>query len=112
MIEKKRDLDKIHQSKALNLFGDVNNKIVVLVDDVITSGGTLINAAQLCLDRGAKRVLAAVTHHDFNSDAVNSLQNSAIEKLYTTNTIELKNKQVFPKLIEVSVAGLIGREIQ
>jgi len=103
VIEKKRDLNKIHQSTAIDLYGNVKNKTVVLVDDVVTSGGTLINAANLCLERGAKEVLVAVTHHDFTDQSTIKLQQSSITKIFTTNTIALKTFQKIPKLTVVSV---------
>lgn len=112
VIEKRRRLDKIHQSQALALYGDVKNKTVVLIDDLITSGGTLINAAQLCLKNGAKKVLAAIVHHDFSEKAPQVLQNSAIEKFFITNTITLKENQKFPKLEEISIAPLIAQELK
>ncbi len=112
VIEKKRDLDKIHNSEALELFGNVNGKNVILVDDIITSGGTLINAAKLCFASGAKKIYAVIVHHDFSPEAPRKLQKSIIEKIYTTNTIELKFAQNFPKLEEVTIAPLIVQEIK
>lgn len=111
VIEKRRNLEKIHRSKALALYGNVNNKTVILVDDIVTSGGTLVHAAQLCLDNGAKRVLAAIVHHDFSEKAPERIQQSAIEKFFTTNTITLKENQIFSKLEEISVAPLIAAEL-
>jgi len=111
VIEKKRNLDKIHESGDLGLFGDVKNKTVILVDDIITSGGTLINAAELCLKKGAKNVIAAITHHDFSEKAPKKIQDSVIEKLFTTNTIVLKDDQKIPKLVEISIAPLIAQEL-
>jgi len=112
VIEKKRNLNKIHEVGDLNLFGDVKDKTVILVDDIITSGGTLINAAQLCLKKGAKNVLAAITHHDFSQKAPEKLQDSVIERIFTTNTILLKPEQKIEKLQEVSVASLIAEELK
>lgn len=111
VVEKKRDLAHIHKSVALDLYGDVKGKTVILVDDMITSGGTLRHAAQLCLDRGATRVLTAVIHHDFGPKAPAELQASVIEKVFTTDTIALKENQKFKKLVEVSVAGVIAEAI-
>jgi len=111
VVEKRRDLEHIHQSIALDLYGNVKGKTAILVDDMITSGGTLMNAAKLCLDRGAVRVLTAVIHHDFGPEAPIKLQASAIEKVFTTDTIALKTEQKFDKLSEVSVAELIAKEI-
>lgn len=111
-IEKRRNLDQIHQSKALNFYGKVKNKTCILVDDIITSGGTLINAAEFCLKRGAKRVLACVVHHDFSPKAAEILEKSRIEKIFISNTILLKNDQKFPQLKEVSIAPLIEKELR
>lgn len=112
VIEKRRSLEKMHQSKALDLYGEVKNKTVVLVDDIITSGGTLINAAELCRARGAKKVLAAIVHHDFTVDAPQKLQHDSIDRIFSTNTISLKSEQKFPKLEEISVASLIASELK
>lgn len=112
VIEKRRNLEKIHKSKALALYGNVKNKTVILVDDIVTSGGTLIHAAQLCLDNGATRVLSAIVHHDFSEKAPARIQESAIEKFFTTNTIALKEGQRFSKLEEISIAPLISQELK
>jgi ribose-phosphate pyrophosphokinase len=112
IIEKKRNLSKIHESKALGLFGDVKGKTVILVDDVITSGGTLIHAAELCKKKGAKKVIAAIAHHDFMEGAAERLENSTIDAIFCSNSIELKKKQKFPKLYEVSIAPLIVQQLK
>lgn len=111
VIEKKRDRNKIHKSKALDLYGDVKGKTVILVDDIVTSGGTLLNAVDLCLKQGAKRAIAAIIHHDFTENAPKKIQDSKIEKFFTTNTIALRSDQKFEKLAEVSVAPLISKEL-
>ncbi len=112
VIEKKRDLEHIHQSHALDLYGDVKGKTAILVDDMVLSGSTLVPATQLCLQRGAKRVLAAISHHDFSVTAHEIIQQSAIEKFFTTNSIALNKKQKFAKLEEISVASLIATELK
>lgn len=112
VVEKKRLLEEIHQSISLDLYGEVKGKTAILVDDMTTSGGTLINAAKLCLKQGAKEVLAAVVHHDFTTDAHRRLENSPLKKFFTTNTIALKPEQKFPKLEEISIAPLIADELK
>lgn len=115
VIEKKRYLEKIHQSKALNLYGDVEDKICIIVDDIITSGGTLINAANLCLKKGAKKVVATIIHHDLSPKAVKTLNdpNLPIEKIFTTNSILLKpEEKKISCLQEISIADLIAEEIK
>lgn len=112
VIEKRRNLDKIHQSKALNLYGEVKNKTCIIIDDIITSGGTLVHAAEFCLKRGAKRVLACIVHHDFSPDAKEILSKSPIEKIFMSNSISLKPEQKFRQLEEISIAPLIVEEIK
>ncbi|MCS6956556.1 MAG: ribose-phosphate pyrophosphokinase [Patescibacteria group bacterium] len=112
VVEKKRNLEKIHESKALNIYGDVKNKICIIVDDIITSGGTLVHASDLCLEKKAKKVFACIVHHDFSSSAKKILEKSSIEKIFTTDTIFLKENQKFKKLEEVSIAPLIAEEIR
>ena len=112
VIEKNRDQDHKHVSTAVDLYGDVSGKTVILVDDVTTSGGTLINAANLCKERGATGIIAAVTHHDFGPGTGQRIQDSIIEAFFTTDTIVLKDGQSFDKLHEVSVAPLIAKYIQ
>ena len=113
VVEKKRNLEKIHQSQAVNIFGEVKDKTCVIVDDIVTSGGTLIHAADLCLKKGGKRVLACIVHHDFSPKAPQILgdKNSPLEKIFTTNTIALKSEQNFPQLVEVSIAPIIAKVI-
>jgi len=111
VIEKKRCLEHIHQSKSLDLYGDVCRKTAILVDDMVISGSTLVPATQLCLDGGAKNVLAAIAHHDFSPDAPDIIEHTKLEKFFTTNTILLSEKQKFPKLVEISVASLIAKEL-
>lgn len=112
VVEKRRDLQHIHKSVALDLYGDVKGKVAILVDDMITSGGTLIHAAQLCLDRGATKVLAAVVHHDFAPGAAQKLQASPIERFFMTDTIALKEDQAFAKFHEVTIAPLLAEELR
>lgn len=112
VIEKRRNMKKIHQSEALNLYGEVKNKTCIIVDDIITSGGTLVHAAEFCLKRGAKRVLACIVHHDFSPNAKEILSKSPIEKIFMSNSIELKETQKFNQLEEVSIAPLIAQEIK
>lgn len=111
VTEKKRDLEHIHQSRALDLYGDVQDKMAVIVDDVATSGSTLMNAAEVALEKGATGALAAIVHHDFSSGTPEKLQASKLEKFFTTNTIALKEGQKFEKMQEVSIAPLIAQEL-
>ncbi len=112
VIEKRRNLNVPHQSKALNLYGKVRNKTCIIVDDIITSGGTLVHAADFCLKRGAKRVLACIVHHDFSPGAADILKKGKIEKIFMSNSIALRPDQRFRQLREISIAPLIAEEIK
>lgn len=112
VIEKQRDQNIVHKARPLGLYGNVKDKIAVIVDDMVVSGSTLLPAIDLCLERGAKEVYAAVVHHDFTKEAPQKLQNSKLKKFFTTNTIPLKDEFKFPKMVEVSIANLILDEFR
>jgi ribose-phosphate pyrophosphokinase len=112
VTEKRRDLEHKHQSKALDLYGDVKGKTAIIVDDVVTSGGTLINAAHFCLESGATSVIAAIVHRDFAHDTAKKIQNSKIEAFFTTDTIALKDEYTFEKMKTSSVADMLGEVIK
>ncbi len=110
VTEKKRDLEHSHESKALNLYGDVQGKTTIIVDDVATSGRTLIHAAEFALEKGSTSVIAAIVHRDFAPGTAEKLQASPLEAFFTTDTIALKDEYRFEKMREVSVGELIGEE--
>jgi len=112
VIEKKRDLDIVHESIPLDLYGKVDGKVAVIVDDMVVSGSTILPAVNLCLTRGAKNVYAAAVHHDFTCDAPKRLEQSKLKKFFSTNTIALKPEQKFSKLEEISAAHLIAEELR
>ena len=112
VVEKKRDLDKLHQSRAVEIYGDVKDKIAILVDDIATSGNTLINAAELVIKNGSIKVISAIVHPDFSPDAVEKINNSKIEKLFTTDTITLKDNQTSEKIDISSVASIIAQHLK
>ena len=112
VIEKKRNLEEIHQAKPYDLYGKVEGKIALIVDDMVVSGSTILPAVDLCLARGAKEVFGAVIHHDFTKQAPKSLQNSKLKRFFTTDTIALHQDQKFPKLEEISVEKLIAEELK
>ncbi len=111
VIEKQRDQNIIHKARPLGLYGNVKDKITIIVDDMVVSGSTLIPAIDLCLEKGAKDVYAAVIHHDFTSDAPKKIQDSRLIKFFTTNTIALAERQRFEKLEEYSIAPIIAKEL-
>ncbi|KKQ01787.1 MAG: Ribose-phosphate pyrophosphokinase [Candidatus Roizmanbacteria bacterium GW2011_GWA2_36_23] len=112
VIEKKRDQNIMHKATPLDLYGNVENKIAVIIDDMVVSGSTIIPAVDLCLERGARSVYAAAVHHDFTASAPKRLQESRLKKFFFTNTILLKPENKFEKLEEISIASLIADELK
>ncbi|OGG20356.1 hypothetical protein A3D03_05925 [Candidatus Gottesmanbacteria bacterium RIFCSPHIGHO2_02_FULL_40_13] len=98
LIEKKRDLDHAHKIISMRVVGDVKDKTAIIVDDVIVTGGTLVNAAYLLKQKGAKSVIAAATHADFVGGAGKILNESPLDQVWVTDTITIPKEMHFSKL--------------
>lgn len=98
--------------EAVTLIGDVAGKDVLLADDMCSTAGTLVSAAIVCQEKGAKRIFGAVTHGLFVKDAIRKLEESPIEVLYVSNTIPFMEGMRAPsKLRVISLAPLFGQAI-
>ncbi|MAE67346.1 MAG: ribose-phosphate pyrophosphokinase [Phycisphaeraceae bacterium] len=110
-------IDKRRQSgsevQSANLIGDVKDKTVLMFDDMITTAGTMCEAAKLVMDRGARRVMAASTHPVLVGLAMERLAEAPIDKIVVCDTIPCgtRCKPIEDKLIELSVAELLGEAI-
>jgi ribose-phosphate pyrophosphokinase len=101
------------KSVVMNVIGNVKNKTCIMVDDIIDSGGTIVNAAKALKNRGAKEVHVYVTHGVLSGDAVNKILKSEIKNLIVTDTIENIDKVKKAKNIEVlSISNLVGEAIK
>ena len=97
------------KSKVMNVIGNVKNKVCILVDDIIDSGGTIVNAAKELKDRGAKEVYVYITHGVLSGDAVKKIQKSNIKKLVITDSIDNNERVKNSRNIEVlSISNLLG----
>jgi len=96
------------------MVGEVQDKTVLMVDDMISTAGTITEAARIVMDRGAKRVLAAATHGVLVGLAVERLASARIDRIILTDSIPLDDrcKPIAGKLIEQSVAPLMGEAIR
>lgn len=112
IVYKDRDIHVNDSSEALTMVGNVKGKDVLLVDDMISTGGTLLNAADYLKKQGAKSVRAAVTHGLFTGSAMEKIEASTIDEIIVTDTIALSDKMVKNKKISViSVAPLVAGAI-
>ena len=101
------------KSEVMNIIGEVKNKICVIVDDIIDSGGTIVNAAQAIINKGAKDVYVYITHAVLSGPAVERIEKSKIKKLITTDTIDNSKKIGKSKKIEViSIAPMMSEAIK
>ncbi len=111
MIDKRRPQPNV--AKVMNVIGDVKDRDVIVVDDMIDTAGTLTAAAEALRDRGARRVWAYATHPVFSGPAVERIQQSAIDRVVVTNTIPLSpTARECAKITQVSVAPLIAEAIR
>ena len=101
------------KSEVMNIVGNVKNKICVIVDDIIDSGGTIVNAAKALKDKGAKEIYVYITHAVLSGSAVDKIKKSQIKKLIITDTIDNSKKIRVSKKIEViSMAPTISEAIK
>jgi ribose-phosphate pyrophosphokinase len=101
------------KSQVMNVIGNVKNKVCILTDDIIDSGGTIVNAADALLKRGAKEVHVYATHGVFSGDAVKKIKNSKIKNLVITDSIDSSDKLKKARNIEVlSISILLAEAIK
>ena len=111
IVDKRRP--KAGESEVMNIIGDVEGRRCILFDDIVDSGGTLVNAAEALIEKGATDVAAYITHGVLSGPAVDRVENSALKELVITNSIEqpmeVSNSS---RIRQVSVAPLIGEAIR
>jgi len=92
------------------LIGDVKDKNVIIVDDILDTGGTICKSAELMMSKGAKSVRAVITHPVMSGDAYENIENSKLTELIVTDTIPLKKK--IDKITVLSVDKLVSKAIE
>ena len=96
----------------MNIIGDVEGRSCILVDDIVDSGGTLVNAAEALLANGAKEVYAYITHGVLSGGAVARIANSKLKQLVITDSImPTEAVKVAHNIRVISVAQLMGEAI-
>ena len=110
IIDKRRE--KAGISEVMNVIGDVNNKICILVDDICDTAGTLTNASNALKNQGAKKVYSYITHGVLSKPAIERIEASPIDKIIITDSIVATNEvKQSVKIEQLSIASLIGEAI-
>lgn len=108
IVDKKRE--RANESEVMNIIGDVKDKSVIMVDDIIDTAGTMVKAADVLKKNGAISVIALGTHAVFSGDAINKIENGALDEVAVTNSIPFENKST--KIKVLSVAPLFAEVIR
>ncbi|HEY4554016.1 MAG TPA: ribose-phosphate diphosphokinase [Bacillaceae bacterium] len=109
IIDKRRPRPNV--AEVMNIVGNVDGKIAILIDDIIDTAGTITLAANALTESGAKEVYACCTHPVLSGPAIERIENSNIKELVVTNSIDLPEEKKISKIKELSVAPLIGEAI-
>lgn len=109
IIDKRRPRPNV--SEVMNIIGDIQGKTAIIIDDIIDTAGTITLAANVLVERGAKKVYACCTHPVLSGPAIDRVQASAISELVVTNTIPLPEQKKIGKIVQLSVAPLVGEAI-
>ena len=109
LIDKRRP--KANKTEVVNLVGDLKDKHVMIIDDMIDTAGTICNAAQSAMDNGAIDVTCIATHPILSGPAVQRLSEAPINKIIVCDTLVVSEEKKFEKLEIVSVAKVFGESI-
>ena len=109
IVDKRRPRPNV--AEVMNIIGDVKDKNVVIVDDIVDTAGTITVAAQALKDAGAKRVFVACSHPLLSNNAIERINNSVIEKLVCTNSVKLTPDKMSDKVVQLSIAKILGKGI-
>jgi ribose-phosphate pyrophosphokinase len=111
-LHKKRRKDARNVTETLAVVGEVKDKICLVVDDMIDTGGTLTSGVEALLESGAKAVYAAATHAVLSEPAVDRIKNSQLQQLVVTNTLPIDDDKQMDKLVVLSIAPTIASTIK
>ncbi|RSD24501.1 ribose-phosphate diphosphokinase [Mesobacillus subterraneus] len=109
IIDKRRP--KPNVAEVMNIVGNIEGKVAILIDDIIDTAGTITLAANALVENGALEVYACCTHPVLSGPAIERIQNSKIKELVVTNSIALAEEKRVEKIHQLSVAPLIGEAI-
>ena len=111
IIHKRRDPDVPNQVRVFEVVGDVKDRVCVVVDDMIDTGGTIVKAAETLFENGAMDVIVAATHGILSDPARDRLQQSQISEVVVTDTLPIPSERQFDKLTVLSIAPTLATAI-
>ncbi|WHY77681.1 ribose-phosphate diphosphokinase [Neobacillus sp. WH10] len=109
IIDKRRPRPNV--AEVMNIVGNIEGKVAILIDDIIDTAGTITLAANALVENGAAEVYACCTHPVLSGPAIERIENSKIKELVVTNSIALPEEKKREKIIHLSVAPLLGEAI-
>jgi len=110
IIDKRRDAP--NRAIAMSVIGDVADKVAVILDDMVDTAGTLIEAAYAIIEHGAKEVHACCAHPIFSGPAIDRIKNSVLKSVVVSDTIPLNSKaETCDKISTLSISELVGESI-
>ena len=110
LIDKRRYAP--NKAQVMHLIGDLKGKDVLIIDDMIDTAGTTVNAANTAIDNGANGVIAVATHAILSGPAIDRLKNSTIKKLIVTDTVHIPDSKKLDNMEIVTVANVFGEAIR
>ena len=112
IIHKRRAPDVPNEVKVFEVVGDVRDRLCIVVDDMIDTGGTIAKAAETLFENGARDVVVAATHGILSDPAAQRLANSGINEVVVTNTLPIPEDRRFDQLTVLSIAPLLAKAIR
>jgi ribose-phosphate pyrophosphokinase len=111
IIDKRRT--GANQTEVMNIIGDVEDRNVVIVDDIIDTGGTLIHSSDALLSKGARSISASCTHAVLSGPAITRINNSQLKQVIATNSMPMADRQAeCPKITTLSIGDLLAQAIK
>jgi len=110
IIDKERECH--NKSHIFCVIGEVKNKTVILVDDMIDTGGTIANAAQIMKEKGAKEIIICATHGLLNGEAVAKLENCPASKILLLDSLNVPKEKIIKKMVIISTSPLLAKVVK
>ena len=109
IVDKRRE--KPNQASVMNIIGKVKDKNIIILDDLVDTSGTLIKVVNALKEKGAKDIYAACSHGVLSANAVPLINESSLEQLVITDSIDIKDRKKSKKIVVLSIAKLMGEAI-